>query len=1579
MYKSKKLVSLLLIFVMMLSLVPAVNAAETIDVTFSVLTDTIAADPSELGEEPILTQPVTVTVPGGASVLDVLNKAAEENNFTVSASGMVTKIGWAEDKIYGYEIYDGMTFGGWTYWVDGKAVAVGANDCKLDKDCSLTWRFSVVGPDFAVPTYDVYPDFEFVDAYDALKGAIADAKAADPAEYDQTQKADLDAKLAQSETCLNEIDQAVAASGGRFAYFWEQQDEDVMSGTIYDSADKMTQLAYDLRKAINREVPVTGLSLNKTFVMDLQVGNTFTLVPAIEPENATNQQVTYSVDDESILSVDENGVVTGLKNDVGIVTVTSVDNPEISKNCTFMVQPRPAAAAIAITPDSAKLSVGEQKTLTLSPTPANADISGVIWSVESGSNVVSVSADGKVTALSDGNAAVKAELGSLSATASITVESTSAKLDTAVSGAAGWITENGFTDLYETGDDWDIFALSRSGFVPDADAQFHYITALNEYIGKNGLALPSDYARAALSLNALGLDAENFGGRNLIEALYNSDNMSTQGINGYVYALLALDSKAYDVPANALWNREKLIDAVIALQKEEGYFVVQDAWGVDNDLTAAVVQALAPYYSQEKVKLSVDKALTWLKENQSDNAGYESWGSENSQTPAQVITALCALGRNPLTDNGFIKQNHTLLDNVLSFANEDGGFDFSPDYPGSNSMATQQVLYSLSALKRYLDGENRLYDLTDADTKAGTELLTKLSGQISEAKTKMDDTYTAATLKALKDAIANAEKVTENSSKSELFNAVLQLSSAVDNLQKSVPIGDGTIVIDSTEPSYIEPSDAATPLAVTIEHNSEAYLELNAVSENCPQVQVQNDTSSLLIGQGTKVSSQKTNLLLPQKQALPNQEISDNLNALLRDSNLEVDSLKESVKTGEGVSFDQYATLRFSGCAGKQAAYSSGDRYYLISSSSSDEAGQQSGKAEYAYSDGADLVIRTKHLDTFTVFSAKSTGGGSGGGSDTTQTASVTVTANTIGKGTIFNKKSFQISNSETPYSLLVKALGQSMIETTGSGSGIYVTAIKHNNEWIRELQYGAGSGWMYKINGEFIQKSASAYQLKAGDNLEWIYTRDIGGDIGGSVGGGGGGSVNASPSPSISPSPSQKPVDNTYKATLNEINGKLSEKDSLSEWEIFALSISGKVPSNVQELAGSVTEAGGNYRKVTDLERNALALSAAGLDITNLNGINLIEKIVNHENMTMQGTNGPAYALVVLDSKGYDDGGGKWSRDSLIETILSAQNTDGGFALEPGKESNIDVTAMVLQAFSAYQDRASVKTASDKALSYLSQVQNADGGYTLFGDENSESVSQVILALTSLGIDPKADSRFIKNGKSTVDALLSYYENGAFRHSKDGEFDQIATEQGLLALLSYDMLLNGGGKLFDLSSTQNGYRDIGSASGWAVDAIQKAEQYGIMQGYDGYFNPQNTLTRAEFTAVMVRMLKLETSSPENPFTDLSSSDWYYQDVTAAYQAGFIKGQSDDTFAPLANISREEMAVILNRVLSLESTETEIKDIDSVSAWAQDSVKAVFTSGIMQGYDKNFNPHDNVTREMAAVVCVRIYENFLKH
>lgn len=1573
MYKSKKLVSLLLIFVMMLSLVPAVNAAETIDVTFSVLTDTIAADPAELGEEPILAQPVTVTVPGGASVLDVLNKAAEENGFTVSASGMVTKIGWAEDKVYGYPIYEGMTFGGWTYWVDGKAVAVGAQDCKLDKDCSLTWRFSVVGPDFAVPTYDVYPDFEFMDAYYALKTAVADAKAADPADYDQEQKAALDERLQESETFLSGIDQAISNSGGRFAYFWEQQDEDVMSGTIYKSAESMTQLAYDLRKAINKEVPVTGLTLNKTVVMDLEVGNTFTLIPSIEPENATNKQVTYSVDDDSILSVDENGVVTALKEDVGIVTVTSVDNPDVVARCTFMVQPRPAATAIAITPDSATLSVGEEKTLALSPTPANADISAAVWSVESGSDVVSVSADGKVTALKDGSAVVKVTLGSLSATASITVESTSVKLEKAIRGAAGWISENGFADNYETGDDWDIFALSRSGFVPDADAQFNYVNALNEFINEKGLALPSDYARAALSLNALGLDAEQFGGRNLIEALYNSNNMSSQGINGYVYALLALDSKAYEIPSNALWTREKLIDAIIALQKEEGYFVVQDAWGVDNDLTAAVVQALAPYYGQDKVKTAVDKTLTWLKENQSDNAGYESWGSENSQTPAQVITALCALGRNPLTDSDFIKQNHTLLDNVLSFANEDGGFAFSPDYPDSNSMATQQVLYSLSALQRYQNGDNRLYDLTDAETKAGTELLSNLTAQINEAKTKIDDKYTLATLTALKEAIAAAEKVTENSSKSELFNASLTLKKAVDGLLESVPIGDGNITVDSSQPSYIEPKEADMPLNITIQNNSAAFLEMSAVRENLPQIQVQNDTVSLSIEKGTKVTSEGANLLLPQKQALPNQEITDNLNALLRDSGLEVDSLKESVKSGEATAFDQYSTLRFSGCAGYRAAYSTGSNYYLVENTASGAA--RSEKTEYAYNDGNDLVIKTKHLDTFTLFTTKS----SGGGSDTTQTASITVTANTIGKGTIFAKKSFQISNHDTPYFLLVKALGQSMIETTGSGNAIYVTAIKHNNEWIRELQYGAGSGWMYKVNGEFIQKSASNYQLQSGDSLEWIYTRDIGGDVGGSVGDGGGGSIKASPSPSISPSPSQKPVDNTYQATLNEINGKLSEKDSLSEWEIFALSVQGESPSGVQELADSVTEVNGNYRKVTDLERNALALAAAGTDITNINGINLIEKIVNHENMTMQGTNGPAYALIVLDSKGYDDGGGAWNRDSLIETILSAQNADGGFALEAGKESNIDVTAMVLQAFSSYQDREQIKAATDKALSFLSSVQNADGGYTLFGDENSESVSQVILALTSLGIDPKADSRFIKNGNSTVDALLSYYENGTFRHSKNGEADQISTEQGLLALIAYDRLLNGNSKLFDLSGTEDGYRDISSASDWAVDSIRKAEQYGIMQGYDGYFNPQNTLTRAEFTAVIARMLNLEANSDENPFNDISSGDWYYKDVLAAYQAGYIKGQSLDAFAPLANISREEMAVILDRVLSLEHSDVEIGDISSVSGWAQDSVKAVFASGIMQGYDGNFNPHDNVTREMAAVVCVRIYENFLNH
>ena len=90
----------------------------------------------------------------------------------------------------------------------------------------------------------------------------------------------------------------------------------------------------------------------------------------------------------------------------------------------------------------------------------------------------------------------------------------------------------------------------------------------------------------------------------------------------------------------------------------------------------------------------------------------------------------------------------------------------------------------------------------------------------------------------------------------------------------------------------------------------------------------------------------------------------------------------------------------------------------------------------------------------------------------------------------------------------------------------------------------------------------------------------------------------------------------------------------------------------------------------------------------------------------------------------------------------------------------------MAVQALSGYMDRSDVKAAVDRAVEVLSYMQKADGTFASWGTKNAESICQVIVALAALDIDPVKDDRFIRNGNTVIDALLTFYdENGGFRH----------------------------------------------------------------------------------------------------------------------------------------------------------------------------------------------------------------------
>ena len=227
---------------------------------------------------------------------------------------------------------------------------------------------------------------------------------------------------------------------------------------------------------------------------------------------------------------------------------------------------------------------------------------------------------------------------------------------------------------------------------------------------------------------------------------------------------------------------------------------------------------------------------------------------------------------------------------------------------------------------------------------------------------------------------------------------------------------------------------------------------------------------------------------------------------------------------------------------------------------------------------------------------------------------------------------------------------------------------------------------------------------------------------------------------------------------------------------------------------------------KYTEYSRVILGLTSIGVDVNNVAGYNLLEGLADFDNVIQQGVNGPIYALLALDSHDYEipDVKGvtnKTTRDKLIEYILDQQLKDGGWSLS-GSSMDVDMTAAAIQALAPYYNsNAKVKQAVDTALEKLSQAQNSNGGFESWGAENSESCAQVIVALTAMGIDPDKDARFVKNGKSPVDALLEYaIDGGGFKHSKSGELNGMATEQAYYALTAYKRFSLGKTALFDMS-----------------------------------------------------------------------------------------------------------------------------------------------------------------------------------
>ena len=266
-------------------------------------------------------------------------------------------------------------------------------------------------------------------------------------------------------------------------------------------------------------------------------------------------------------------------------------------------------------------------------------------------------------------------------------------------------------------------------------------------------------------------------------------------------------------------------------------------------------------------------------------------------------------------------------------------------------------------------------------------------------------------------------------------------------------------------------------------------------------------------------------------------------------------------------------------------------------------------------------------------------------------------------------------------------------------------------------------------------------------------------------------------------------------------------------EWAVIGLARNGSLPADwvstyYTNLVRTLRDAGGVLHRVkyTEYSRVVLALSSLGFDPTDVDGYDVLSPLGDFDQVCWQGVNGPIWALIALDSRGYDaptapEGKRQTTRDALVDAVLDSEIAGGGWALS-GSVPDVDMTAMALTSLAPYRvSRADVAAAVERGLSVLSSLQGEDGGYGDAGSASSESCAQVVVALSSLGIDPASDARFAKAGGSVLDALCAFaVPGGGFKHVADGEVNGMATEQGFYALVAYERLLSGKMSLFDMS-----------------------------------------------------------------------------------------------------------------------------------------------------------------------------------
>ena len=256
--------------------------------------------------------------------------------------------------------------------------------------------------------------------------------------------------------------------------------------------------------------------------------------------------------------------------------------------------------------------------------------------------------------------------------------------------------------------EWLILGLSRSDLdVPNAYYDSYYKaleTTLKEKQGVLHKRKYTEYSRTVLALTAMGKDPSNTAGYDLLQPLEDKKAVVQQGINGAVFALLALDSNEY--PSDM---RQQYVAYILEKELPKGGWALSGDQA-DLDVTAMVLQALAPYRNEEPVRLAIARGVKTLS----------SCKIVYCESAAQILVAITSLDTEEKAQASVLDM---AFDSMMQFYQPWKGFRHTVNGE-VNAMATEQAFYALVATERYYNGKHTLYDMTaELNTNVANETL----------------------------------------------------------------------------------------------------------------------------------------------------------------------------------------------------------------------------------------------------------------------------------------------------------------------------------------------------------------------------------------------------------------------------------------------------------------------------------------------------------------------------------------------------------------------------------------------------------------------------------------------------------------------------------------------------------------------------------------------------------------------------------------------------------------------------------------------------------------------------------------